>query len=280
MESGSGDSDNPDNGYTYITGTISLTDASAPNINLAAETINLGNYSVAAYSLDGGKKWKKGDLPTGEKFKKLLDKGITLWLSDGWNDKDIKEEKKVIEKKGVSANANIFCFPKIEKRPKTNAEKLKPFYLSETWEARKGGTTVASAVYEWAETIDKKTAAGAWQLTQENGFSLQSGKTKVTFLFRTPAIADGYIYTPASKPFKLSPANLGKAPNYKIKTDKKTEKQTIKLKAGDYYQIDDAAPVKASAGDFDVTGLSGTITVWKGETGKKPRSEKQEISLA
>lgn len=273
------DPDPVDPGFDTINGTITLSDATAPNINLAAETINLGNFSVAAYSLDGGKKWKKGELPTDAKFKKLFDKGMTLWLSDGWNAKDIKEEKKVIEKKGIPANANIIKFPKIEKRPKPNTEKLKPFYLSETWEARKGGTTAASMVYEWAETTDKKTPSGEWQTIPNDGFSIQSGKTKVTYLFRTPAVADGGTYTPASKAFKLTPANFGKAPNYKIKTDKNTEKQTIKLKAGDYYQIGDAAPVKASAGDFDVTSLSGIMKVWKGETGKKTRSEKQEISL-
>ncbi|MDR0293804.1 MAG: hypothetical protein LBH95_06605 [Oscillospiraceae bacterium] len=248
-------------------------------INLTAETIDLAGFFVEAYSVNGGAKWKKGALPEGAKFQKLLDKGMTLWLADKWNAKDVKDGKTVIDKKGVAKDAAVVKFPKINARPKANTEKLKPFYFSETWEPRKGGATAAATAYEWANTDNKKTPSGDWQSLPDNGFPVLSGKAKTTYLFRTPPKASGNTYTPASKPFKLSPANFGKAPNYAVKTDK-TGKQSVKLKANDWVQLGSDAPVKVtSAKALDVTGRTGTLTVWKGETGKKPRSEKQEIVL-
>lgn len=248
-------------------------------INLADETINLSGYSVAAYSLNGGSKWKKGALPEGAKFQKLLDKGMTLWLTDKWNSKDIKDGKTVVDKKGVAADAAIIKFPKINARPKANTEKLKPFYYSEYWVLKTKNGAAATETYEWAETSNKKTPSGNWKSVTINGFAVLSGKTKTTYLLRTPPTASAGTYTPASKAFKITPVNFGKAPNYKVKTDKKTSKQSIKLKAGDWYQNGDTEPIKVSAAtDLDVTGMTGMITVWKGETGKKPRTEKQIIS--
>jgi uncharacterized protein YjdB len=249
-------------------------------INLTTETIDLAGLIVEAYSVNGGVKWKKGALPEGAKFQKLLDKGMTLWVADKWNAKDIKDGKTVIDKKGIAKDATVIKFPKINPRPKANTEKLKPFYFSETWEPRKGGATETSTVYEWANTTDKKTPNGAWLSISAEGFPVLSGKAKTTYLFRTPATANGSTYTPSSKIFKLTPANFGKAPNYKVKTDTKTSKLTIKLKAGDWYQLGNVEPEKvAAAKELDVTGQTGTLTIWKGETGKKPRSEKQEITL-
>ena len=67
---------------------------------------------------------------------------------------------------------------------------------------------------------------------------------------------------------------------YQIKTDSKTGKKTVRLRAGDVYHLGTENPEKAaSVQDLDVTEKKGTLTVWKGETGKKPRSERQEIAL-
>ncbi|MDR0325960.1 MAG: hypothetical protein LBI19_07720 [Oscillospiraceae bacterium] len=250
-------------------------------IDLNNETITLpSDYTVAAYSVDGGKKWKKGALPTDAKFSKLLDKSLELWVTDKWNAKDIKGCINTAEKKGVAKDATVITFPKIDPRPKKNTEKLRPFFASETWTLKTKDGIAAKLAYEWADTTDKKTPDGEWQPLPDGGFDIQSGKAKTTYLFRTPPIANGSKYVPASKMFKLTPANLGKAPTYKIKTNTKTSKDTIKLKANDWYQLNDATPVKVTAArDLDVTAMSGTLSVWKGETGKKPRSEKKEFGL-
>lgn len=97
--------------------------------------------------------------------------------------------------------------------------KLKPFYLTETWEPRKAGTTATTTIYEWAKTANKKTPSNDWQSLPTGGFTILSGKTKTTYLFRTPAKAENGTYTPASKIFKLTPNNYSRAPSYKVKTD-------------------------------------------------------------
>ena len=232
-------------------------------INLAAETISLPDgFTVAAYSVNGGKSWKKGALPSEQaKISKLFDKELTLWLAPALDAKN----KPVGE---------IVKFPKINARPKANQEKLKPWYGAETWALATKTGGAAAQTYEWAPTADKKNPSGAWQPPPGGGFAVQSGTAKTTYLFRTPAKSDGNTHTPASKIFKLTPANFGKKPNYTLKNG------NIKLKANDYYQLGNTTPEKtATAKNLSVTGQTGTITIWKAETGKKPRTEKQEITL-
>jgi hypothetical protein len=270
----------PGHTQTYAGVIVSSTTPDNAFINLTDETVALG-FTVAAYSVNGGKKWKKGPLPEGMKFNKLFDKGMELHVADKWNDKNIKDGKTIIDKKGVAKDSTVIKFPKINARPKANAEKLKPYYLSETWELRTKTGGAAQADYEWAGTTDKKNPSGAWQAVFYGGMPMLSGKAKTTYLFRAPASAKGGVYTPASKIFKVAPANYGKAPtSYKVKTDGKTGKKTVKLKANDWYQLGTADPVKVTAAiALDVTEQAGTLTVWKGETGKKPRSEKYDIAL-
>lgn len=289
----SGNTDNP----AMPTDAIAVpSDTSGAYINLTDETITLpSGFTVAAYSMDGGTKWKKGALPTGEKFKKLLDKSMTLCLSNGWNAKDVKDGKEVVEKKGVPANANIITFPAIEKRPKTNVEKLAPFYPvdnDDIWVLAKKSDTSGEAIstgYEYAGTSNGKTPnENGWLQVSSSGFAIVSGSTKTTYLVRTPPVASGGSYIPASKPFKAKPANYAKKPVYKIKQTKDPEDKTkkigvIALKKGDAYAVDNAAFQTMSAKqDFVVAELAqdgSVLKIKKTATGKKPRSEVQEIKL-
>lgn len=266
-------------------------------INLSDETITLpDDFTVAAYSLDGGTKWKKGDLPSDEKFKRLLNKEMTLWLTSEWNSRDMKEDGKVVAKKGVPSTAVVIKFPKIGARPKPNADKLAPFYSAsndDIWVLAKKNDASGKAVsagYEYAVTSDGKTPdeETGWLKVSDSGFSLISGRAKTAYLVRSSPIASGSKYTPAGKPFKVKPANLGRAPNYKIKRTKdpndKTKKiELIALKKGDAYALDngtftvlsDKKELKAA----DLAKKGTTLLVKKAATGKKPRSEVQEISL-
>ncbi|MCL1819266.1 MAG: hypothetical protein FWG36_01270 [Oscillospiraceae bacterium] len=279
-------------------GTISLTDSSAPHINLAAETISLP-FTVAAYSIDGGKKWKKGELPTDTKWYKLFDnkKGLELWVTNAWNDKDIKEDKKVVEKKGVPSGATIIKFPKIDGRPKANQEKVAPWYGTGTETSfvlsKKGKTfSTPTSVYEYAETSDGKTASGAWAIFKDGLSIPDSGK--VTWLFRSPPTVEGSKYTPGSKAFKLNAVAYVKTPNYKAPTEAKAGKPTLlKLKKGDFclVMIDGEVKIFGSATaktDIKIVGgtpganeiPSGTsVSIWKAATGKKPRSSAQELTM-
>ena len=225
--------------------------------------ITPAGYNIAAYSVNGGKSWKKGALPTGDKFNKLFNKDLTLWLAA-----TLDAKKKPI--------GEFVKFPKINARPKGNTEKLKPFYLSETWELRTRAGGAAKLQYEWADTTDRRTPSSAWQSAPAGGFAVQSGRTKKTVLFRTPATANGNTYTPAGRVFRVTPANFGKAPNYQY-NDKK---DAINLRSGDMYQIGSATPQKAAGPLANVSSLNADkITAWRAETGRKPRSEKKEVAL-
>lgn len=270
--------------------------ASGAYINLTDETITLpDDFTVAAYSLDGGTKWKKGALPADAKFQKLLDKGMTLWLSDGWNDKKVIEDKKVVAEKGVPKGAAIIKFAKINARPKSNTEKLAPYYpvkSDDIWVLAKKSDSTGKAVskgYEYASSSNGKTPdETGWLMVSDSGFAILSGTAKSTYLVRSAPAGSGSSYTPASKPFKVKPANFGKAPNYKIKTAKdlndKTKKiELIALKKGDAYAV--GSDIFTSLSDkkelkVEALAKNGTVLlVKKAATGKKPRSEVQEISL-
>ncbi|MCL1819272.1 MAG: hypothetical protein FWG36_01300 [Oscillospiraceae bacterium] len=281
-------------------GTISKGDAPAPHINLTAETVNAG-YEVAAYSIDGGKKWKKGPLPEDKKLAGLFNKGMTLWLTDKYNDKDVKEEKTVVAKKGVADGANVVKFPKIEKRPKANAEKLAPFYYHATpsswFMTKKGAKTYSEPTgkYEWADTEDGKAASSAWQSLPDVGWTIEDTGTKKTVLFRSAPVADEGKYIPGSKIFKVKPAAYGKAPNYKIKSVKNPDNKDTKLnvlpfKKGDQYLVVGGiggrpeAWIEPLTAKLDIQvgelGPEGTkVHIRKGATGKKPASAIQEIAL-
>lgn len=296
-----GDSDD-DSGPTYIDGTISLSDKDAPHINLAKETVKVP-FTVAAYSVDGGRKWKKGTLPAADKLSKLFDKGLTLWVASKYNEKDIKKDKMVVEKKGVASSATVVMFPAIEKRPKANTEKLAPYYWTEnpdTWVLCKKGSTGYTApegTYEWAETNDGKTPKGSWQemtipSVEENadhssdGLKLKQPGEKVSYLFRSVATEKEDVYTPAGKAFKVSPAALNKAPTYKEPSAKKGT-AVLKLKKGDFCKVGDkvygsltsattlSIVYEVNDAETEIPGGS-KVTIWKAATGSKPRSVEQK----
>lgn len=281
------------NEITAELGAIVPSDTTDVSINLTTETITLpSDFTVAAYSLDGGTKWKKGKLPSdAAKFSKLLDKGMTLWLADKYNEKAIKEDKTVVAEKGVPDTAKVIKFPEIGKRPKANIEKLAPFYSDNTptkWMLCKKGSTEYTApegTYEWAETSNGKTATGDWKSIPADGYDIKAPGTKVTYLFRTAAIASSGAYTPASKIFKVKPVAFQKAPKYKAPTAKKGV-ATLKLKKGDFGKVGDkvygsltaatALKIVNEVSDDTSEILGGElVTIWKAATGKKPRSVEQ-----
>jgi hypothetical protein len=93
------------------------------SVSLTTETIAMpADFTVAAFSTDGTK-WKAGDLPTGNRFSKLFNKGMTLHITDEYDRKAKKPAK----------DATIVRFSKIDARPKRNVEKLKPLYGSDNW---------------------------------------------------------------------------------------------------------------------------------------------------
>ncbi|MCL2030244.1 MAG: lectin like domain-containing protein, partial [Oscillospiraceae bacterium] len=275
----------PDSSYTVIPGTVGLSGGGANHINLTAETLSLG-ITAAWYSLDGGKKWRKGPLPADDKWHKLFNKDLTLWVADKYNPKAVKANpKKGVEgiAKGVPDDGTVVQFPKIDKRPKANPEKLKPFYGPETWTLMTG-TSPPSLRYEWAATADGKTPTGAWGTLDGISFGILAPGEKTTVLFRTAPSASGETYIPAGKTFRVKPKALAKAPSVKA-NGKKGE---LKIKKGFACQTpaglyEASSPLTLSivsviTGDNQVSG-GATVTIWKLETGKNPPSAPQSLIL-
>lgn len=244
-------------------------------IDLMNETIRLSDgFSVAAYSIDGGNKWKKGPLPTGNKFQNLFNKDLTLWLANKADEKG----------KNPADDAEIIKFEKINKRPKA---KYKPYYKEDSWVFVDSKDKSATPMWvtgglEYADTNDKgKTPSGGWKPIPEEGFDIRSGKTKTMILMRiAPSAENGF--TPASKMMKVKPANYAKAPSLKIKNE------AITLKKGFVYAFDsdDGSNFSELLTDKQVLNLTdnnfknfATLYVKKAVTGKKPESEVQEIKI-
>jgi len=201
-------------------------------INLTEETITLPEgFTVAAFSTDGGTKWRRGALPVAAKFPRMLNKGMTLHVT---NQFDAKEKK-------PAADAATITFPEIGERPKRNPDRLAPFYGSSHWGLAPRGSTEASAMVfanlEYAASTDGKTPnSDGWislAETQAQGGIAIASSGRNTFIFRIAPTAT----TPASPVWRVRPANFSKAPSYKIRDikDGNAKVKGIAFRRGDQY---------------------------------------------
>jgi len=142
-------------------------------IDLAAETVTLP-ITVGAYSVNAGRSWRVGALPTGDGFSKLLGRGITLWVAQGY------------DKKAKRPTGATFNFPTIDRRPKANLEKLRVHRSDTAWDLRTKDGVLPAATYQWANTTDRKKPSGAWQPLNDGLPPLPGAKQRLTVLVRTP----------------------------------------------------------------------------------------------
>jgi hypothetical protein len=236
-------------------------------------------FTVTGYSLDGGKTWTKGAPDLG-KLLNSAKKTLNIVLTNG------ALEGKGTKMKPAEGSDEIELL-NVDKRPKANPEKLAAWYDDETWTLAIKGSDgeMPDLDYEWAVAAKNGKPAGAWEpFDPDEGFPVQdAGAKKTTYLFRTAAEeSDGDSYTPAGKTFKITPANRGKAPGYKITY--KRDMATLKLKKGDAYMIDDGGPEEVEDKTFklelELPDYSGsTVTFWKAATGKKPETMKKELRV-
>jgi hypothetical protein len=222
-------------------------------INLTTETITLPeNFSVAAYSTDGGKKWKRGTLPAENRFPRLLNKGMTLHVTSDFDRKGKKP----------AADAQTITFPKIDARPKRNADKLKPFYGDENWVlAKKGSTAAVFAGLEYAPSANGKTPDDNWLPMPQDGLPVLD--SRATVLVRTAPTAA----RAASTAWRVRPAVFGKAPNYKVKNDE------ITVRANTYVSLPDGT-VTLHREKKKIPVVSG-MEVWNAATGRRPAGLRQ-----
>jgi len=252
-------------------GIIPSTTADTSVINLLTETITINGMTVLAFSIDGGKKWKKGALPTdAKKVGKLFNKPLELWVSDqkGDNGKPITKAADIDESK-------VIKFPAIEARSKRAI--AKPGKLA-VWYAFDPDTKASSWFLADAKSAEKTPLFNTYEITTAaKGLGVYTMFTQAsadmaqkTYFVRTPANKDGGTHTPASKAAKVKTAKPTKDIALKEKNG------AVQLKKGWTYRIikdgtpEETIPLTAKA---DITfDTYNSIEVWA-TPGKKPASK-------
>ncbi len=224
-------------------------------LDLGAEKLFVPeSVAIAAYSVDGGQKWKTASLGsnTGADISKLLNKENTIWLTTSY-DKKAKGPTKgtaavaqTADKEAVAAveGAVVLKFAKIAARPK--AEKLVVNYAlfkdatgvtpGEWALTKKDATTTAVKTgLQVALSDDKKNpnvtkveeVSFTWgAFPEEGGLNVEalaegSKPTKRVYLVRLQPVMEAGKYAPASKPAKVTASSEQKA--VKLKADYKKE---------------------------------------------------------
>jgi C1A family cysteine protease len=249
-------------------------------INLTAETINTGSFAVAAFSVDGGKRWRKGALPTEpRRVSALFNKPLELWVSNQVDEKGRGITKGVVE-------SLVLKFPAIAGRPK--AERVMPWYNADNWQLSKRGSAYAAPdkVFEWAPTNDGRTPGGEWE--DMTGLRLAIPVARETVLIRMKADEDDGKFTPASKIARLRINPLSKVPTLRVRPAKppgSAEKvDAIAFRKGDQYSFAGGAFTEALTERriVPVSELGGTgaeVRVRRAATGRRPPSGIQTITL-
>jgi alpha-tubulin suppressor-like RCC1 family protein len=252
---GSGDAHNII-AFDFIPLTISSPTPGAV-INLTSDTIALpAGFTVAAFSTDGGKKWKRGELPNAARFPRLLNKGMTLHVTSDFDRKGKKP----------TADAETITFPEIAARPKRNADKLRPSYGETHWVlAKKGSTAAVFAGLEYAPSSNGRTPDdGNWIPMPQDGIAVTDSRD--TYLVRTAPT----VTRAASTAWRVRTASFGKAPNLKVKNDE------ITVNAGMYVKLPDGT-VTLHREKKKIPAVTG-MEIWRAANGKKPASEVQTLT--
>jgi hypothetical protein len=290
-----------ESGYNSLSGGI---DYSAPDVvvygsvsshsvNLTRETVTFApGFTPASFSVDGGKKWKaaKADTFNDVKFAKLLNKDLTLHISDKPIDKKTKKPQE---------GAVIVTFATIKKRPA--APKLTVNYLIAAdptgvtpggWVlTEKGGTAAVKKNIQVGLADGKKLNVNGYGQFFSDGWIAITALTgtkpeKTAYFIRTaplPPAQSGGAYTAAGKAKKVNVTGQQKAPKLSIKTKvakgNKPAAATLSVKANLYTRIAGVTALNMGKKTIDVKNVAGTIEVWTGATAKKPASVKLKLTL-
>jgi hypothetical protein len=220
-------------------------------INLSTETVHLPDgFTPFSYNTAISAKWVRWDrLKDQRAVSRLFNRGITL---------------RIMGRYAGSDDSVTITFPKIDARPKRNADKLKPFYGDENWVlAKKGSTAAVFAGLEYAPSANGKTPDGNWLPLPQDGLPVLD--SRATVLVRTAPTAS----RAASTAWRVRPAVFGKAPNYKVKNDE------ITVKAGTYVKLPDGT-VTLHREKKKIPVVSG-MEVWNAATGKRPAGLRQVV---
>jgi hypothetical protein len=201
------------------------------SINLWTETLTLPQgFIVASFSVDGGQKWRKGPI----RFDRDIENGIGGLLN---RNLELVVSSSVVDSKNPRITANEIRFPRINARPRMNRLALN-YEIGATVASwllvgadRKNTATFNQVAVEGIEiaTFSREAGAGPFGTFWGNNGTIngieiepmgENGRpARVTYMIRTGATAvrnaadDGWIYTAASRPRRITAAGEGRAPN-------------------------------------------------------------------
>ena len=206
-------------------------------INLTTETIHGLPFAAAEFSANG-RSWNRraAQQPgNGGSISHLLNRELTLTVR---------------EARGNEATQIVF--PTINRRPRANAERLRPWYGADTWtlRARPARDNTAARppaapglLYERVEGDDRGRipTSPQWE-TLPQGFSIEILPTgeRSTHFFRSVASAptgtsgEAANFTPAGRPFRVRPAQFRRALSVRIAY----APETLRVRIGDEYSVD------------------------------------------
>jgi len=172
-------------------------------INLTAETIHGIPFDVAEFSTNGGGSWRRGALPTGTAFSNMFNREMTL---------SVRSER---------GGGQQIDFPRINRRPRANPERLRPWFGEQTWtlRARASGSNspadppaLPTMIYDFikADTTTGRMPANADWTAVHPGYSIDivvaERGVRVAYFFRSAAQIINDEFVPASRPFRIRPA--------------------------------------------------------------------------
>jgi hypothetical protein len=296
--------------YSYrdliVSGQIDGENAPEFFINLTKDTLTYPNtYIPASFSTDGGKKWRAVKPSTFGRFARMLNKDLTLHLSEASIDKKTKKPP---------SGTETVTFAKIAKRPP--ALKLRINYAlaadvtgktAGQWVlSEKGGTSavkkdVQVGVADAAQKNRVLDSKGFGHFYEKLGICvkpLEGVKAeKYVYHIRTAPKQSGTTYTAGGRSRRITARSELKETRINPKTHKKTGVETIKLRRGDYIFAGIPGGLGANPQNISgavtlangnvryseersvaaVTDVNGNITVWRGATAKRPSTKKQVI---
>jgi hypothetical protein len=270
----------------------STTHPNGPHINLTDETIHLGNVNVMAYSTDGGIRWRRGSLPTGAAFSRLLNRDMTLFIATELDSKR-KATGTFIEFPMIRRNTRVrssspgraFTANPTAARynPIWTPERIGLWYGEETWNITKRNTNIpAENTYIFAKSTNGRTPddGESWRTVRNGMCNVLIGEpeTKVQYIFRLPPVGDGSAENPymaASRAIRIRPLAITRAPHYSIDF----RSNSIRMRRGDVFTIGDGDVQQYTGTPLNISDIqAGTvITVWRAATGRRPPSAKQTI---